>query len=139
MNSKKKHNIQFTKPAEPPFLTRLKQQAGYVEGPNVDTKKEKLPEIDDDDFQDRDDERPVVVVMNEGDLTEQEAYVHVKIQEAQKEVAKAELSQKIIFKRKKNPEDLGSAECSNPKEVKKKKSSKPPMRHVLSFNDEEDE
>jgi len=145
MNSKKKkHNILFTKPAEPAFLTRLKQQAGYVEGPSVDTKKEQLPELEDEDCEDREDEKPVVVVMNEGDLTEEEASLLVKVQEAQKEAekvakAKADLSQRIIFKRKKNTDDSGSTESSNPKEVKKKKSSKKPAKSVLSFNDDEEE
>lgn len=38
MYSKKKHNIDYVKPEEPAFITRLKAQAGYVEGPSVDTK-----------------------------------------------------------------------------------------------------
>jgi hypothetical protein len=38
MYSKKKHNINYIKPSEPAFITKLKQQAGYVEGPSVDTK-----------------------------------------------------------------------------------------------------
>lgn len=41
MYSKKKHNINFTKPAEPAFITRMKQAAGFVEGPSVDTKVNK--------------------------------------------------------------------------------------------------
>lgn len=38
MNSKKKHNINYVQPAEPAFITRMKIAAGYVEGPNVETK-----------------------------------------------------------------------------------------------------
>lgn len=33
-----KRNITYTKPEEPEFLKKLKQQAGYQEGPTVDTK-----------------------------------------------------------------------------------------------------
>lgn len=34
----KKHNVAYIKPREPEFLARLKQEAGYIEGPTVDTK-----------------------------------------------------------------------------------------------------
>lgn len=36
--SRKKHNISYIKPEEPAFLRRLKEEAGFVEGPTVDTK-----------------------------------------------------------------------------------------------------
>lgn len=44
-----------------------------------------MPELEDEDFEDRDDEKPVVVVMKEGDMTEEEASVHVKVQEILKQ------------------------------------------------------
>ena len=77
-NFKKKHNINYIKPTEPAFITRLKKEAGFIEGPNVDTKKEKLPAFDADDFEEKEDEKPVVVVMNDGDLTAEEADFHSK-------------------------------------------------------------
>lgn len=36
--SRKKHSVAFIKPDEPKFLRDLKIQAGYKEGPTVDTK-----------------------------------------------------------------------------------------------------
>jgi len=36
--SRKKHNVSYIKPNEPKFLRELKEQAGYKEGPTVDTK-----------------------------------------------------------------------------------------------------
>lgn len=34
----KKRNVAYIKPQEPEFLARLKREAGFVEGPTVDTK-----------------------------------------------------------------------------------------------------
>jgi hypothetical protein len=34
----KRNNIQYIKPEEPAFLRRIKQEIGYQEGPDVDTK-----------------------------------------------------------------------------------------------------
>ena len=34
----KKNAVSFTKPPEPAFLRRIKEQMGYKEGPTVDTK-----------------------------------------------------------------------------------------------------
>lgn len=36
--SKRKNNITFTRPEDPSFLKRMKEQIGYKEGPSVDTK-----------------------------------------------------------------------------------------------------
>lgn len=33
-----KRNIAYVKPQDPSFLAKLKQQIGYSEGPNVETK-----------------------------------------------------------------------------------------------------
>lgn len=88
-----KRNITYVKPEEPSFLRRIKEQVGYKEGPTVDTKvgctkntppnpvltsrtpfqREDLGPVEEDDLRDADDERPTVVVLNPGDLTEEEA------------------------------------------------------------------
>uniref|UniRef100_A0ABD2VWH8 DUF4604 domain-containing protein n=1 Tax=Trichogramma kaykai TaxID=54128 RepID=A0ABD2VWH8_9HYME len=141
MNSRKKHNINFTKPAEPAFITRMKKEAGYVEGPSVETKKEQLPEFNEDDFQVKDDEKPVVVVMNEGDLTAEEAKTIEKVQKQTKE-EKADLSQKIVFKRKKESSDKNkeqSKSAEETKESKRKKQKTKVTKSVLSFNEEDEE
>lgn len=36
--SKRKHNIAYIKPNEPKFLRQMKEQIGYKEGPDVNTK-----------------------------------------------------------------------------------------------------
>lgn len=36
--SKKRNQVQFTKPEDPKFLKLIKQQAGYRDGPTVDAK-----------------------------------------------------------------------------------------------------
>lgn len=40
--SKKKNSISYIKPQEPKFLRELKAQAGFKEGPNIDTKVQSL-------------------------------------------------------------------------------------------------
>lgn len=37
----KKGGVTFTKPPEPAFLRKMKEQMGFQEGPNVDTKVSK--------------------------------------------------------------------------------------------------
>ncbi|XP_011055574.1 PREDICTED: uncharacterized protein KIAA1143 homolog isoform X2 [Acromyrmex echinatior] len=71
--SRKKHNVSYIKPNEPKFLRELKEQIGYKEGPTVDTKREVLPKVSDDEREELADEQPVVVVLNSGDLTAEEA------------------------------------------------------------------
>ncbi|KAJ8919867.1 hypothetical protein NQ315_006396 [Exocentrus adspersus] len=68
-----KRHVAYIKPNEPSFLKRLKQEAGYKEGPTVDTKRENLSGVADEDLQDTEDEQPTVVVLKSGDLTAEEA------------------------------------------------------------------
>ncbi|CAH0547218.1 unnamed protein product [Brassicogethes aeneus] len=68
-----KRNIAYVKPEEPSFLKKLKEQAGYVEGPTIETKREELGLVRDEDFEDNHEELPTVVVLKEGDLTAEEA------------------------------------------------------------------
>ncbi|XP_076325499.1 uncharacterized protein KIAA1143 homolog [Tachypleus tridentatus] len=67
-----KRNITYNKPAEPSFLKKLKERIGYQEGPSIETKKQLLP-VDDTSDEERDDEKPLVVVLEKGDLTYEEA------------------------------------------------------------------
>ncbi|GBN83570.1 hypothetical protein AVEN_216928-1 [Araneus ventricosus] len=67
-----KRSISYTKPPEPSFIKKMKDAIGYQEPDTVETKRETLP-FQDDDQEERDDEMPVVVVLNEGDLTEEQA------------------------------------------------------------------
>ncbi|XP_053182777.1 uncharacterized protein KIAA1143 homolog [Scomber japonicus] len=70
--NKKVSGVSWVKPAEPSFLKKFKNDVGYKEGPNVDTKRQVMPTLDDDSGSDRDDELPQIVVLKDGDLTTEE-------------------------------------------------------------------
>ncbi|XP_062278582.1 uncharacterized protein KIAA1143 homolog [Scomber scombrus] len=70
--NKKVSGVSWVKPAEPSFLKKFKNDVGYKEGPNVDTKRQEMPTLDDDSGSDRDDELPQIVVLKDGDLTTEE-------------------------------------------------------------------
>ncbi|XP_067002621.2 uncharacterized protein KIAA1143 homolog isoform X3 [Anabrus simplex] len=76
-----KRNVSYIKPQEPEFLKRLKQEAGYVEKDTIETKKQVLPLAEDNE--DKEEDQPVVVVLNPGDISAEEAE---KIRAKQKEV-----------------------------------------------------
>ncbi|XP_061574164.1 uncharacterized protein KIAA1143 homolog [Cololabis saira] len=72
MSKSKASGVAWVKPAEPTFLKKFKSDVGYKEGPNVDTKRQLMPTLDDDSGSDREDELPQVVVLKSGDLTAEE-------------------------------------------------------------------
>uniref|UniRef100_A0A1A7YC81 KIAA1143 n=1 Tax=Iconisemion striatum TaxID=60296 RepID=A0A1A7YC81_9TELE len=72
MNKNRSSGVSWVKPAEPSFLTKFKSDVGFKEGPNVDTKRQVMPDLDDDSGSDREDELPQVVVLKSGDLTAEE-------------------------------------------------------------------
>ncbi|XP_030605621.1 uncharacterized protein KIAA1143 homolog [Archocentrus centrarchus] len=73
MNKNKASGVAWVKPAEPSFLKKFKNDVGFKEGPNVDTKRQVMPTLDDDSGSDKEDELPQVVVLKSGDLTADEA------------------------------------------------------------------
>ncbi|XP_025425261.1 uncharacterized protein KIAA1143 homolog isoform X2 [Sipha flava] len=125
----KRNNIAYIKPREPSFLTKLKQEANYKEGPTVDSKRSNLPTYEEDESYD--DDNPTVVVLNEGDLTSDEA-LKEKLAKEQDNNSPADLSKRIIFKRpaKSTPQ----SEEKHRVNKKKKRTEK----LVLSFDDEEE-
>ncbi|XP_051163350.1 uncharacterized protein KIAA1143 homolog [Leptopilina boulardi] len=133
--SRKKHSVAFIKPDEPKFLRDLKIQAGYKEGPTVDTKRAELPEATEEDFEDREEEKPVVVVLNTGDLTAEEANAFQKQKEEEEANAPADLSKPIIFRKIKSS-SKESNETDSPVIKKPKKEQK---KIILSFNDDDEE
>ncbi|XP_061677206.1 uncharacterized protein KIAA1143 homolog [Syngnathoides biaculeatus] len=72
MNKSKVNGVSWVKTAEPSFLKKFKNDVGYKQGPTVDTKRQKMPALDDDNGSDREDELPQVVVLKDGDLTSEE-------------------------------------------------------------------
>lgn len=136
---KRGSNINFNKPSEPAFLKRFKDQVGYKE--RVTSIDDKFPSANEagrvteiEDREDRDDEKPVVVVLNDGDLTAAEAENEAKSQES---TAPDLETTKIMFKK---PTKRSAEEKEEPLEVKKSKTkSKKQAKNLLSFDDEEEE
>ncbi|XP_034940269.1 uncharacterized protein KIAA1143 homolog [Chelonus insularis] len=140
--SRKKHNVSYTKPEEPKFLQEIKAQIGYKEGPTVETKREALSEGEEDDCQDRLEEKPVVVVLNDGDLTAEEVDAILKKKEDEEANTPADLSKRIIFNRKIKSSEISETDVSTieePRKKKIKKSKESKTKIVLSFNDDDDE
>lgn len=130
-----KRNVAYIKPQEPEFLRRLKEQVGYKEGPTVDTKREQLPQLTNEDVEDRAEDAPVVVVVNPGDLTEEEAEKYKKAKEEEVENLPARLDERIIFKpRAKRP----NTDSDKPSKKVKSKSAASSTK-LLSFDSDEKE
>merc|ERR1712018_103917 len=80
-------HINFHKPSDPSFLKAFKEKVGYKE--KVTTIDDKFPSTTEagravaefEDREDRDDEKPVVVVLGDGDLTAAEAETEMKAQD----------------------------------------------------------
>ncbi|XP_075229245.1 uncharacterized protein KIAA1143 homolog [Lycorma delicatula] len=114
-----KRTVAYIKPQEPSFLTKLKQQAGYKEGPTVDTKRESLPQLNDEDFEDKDEDQPTVVVLKPGDLTAEQANEIKK--QLDEESGPARLNERIVFRKPSKNKNLD--EGVNSSESKKRSSS----------------
>lgn len=148
----KRNNITYVKPQEPSFLAKLKAEIGYKEGPTVDTKRQKLEDLDQDqeDYDsseerpEREDEKPQIVVLSRGDLTADE--VALEQQRIAKEEAErpADLNQPIVFKQRvKQPkietEDKTDKSKSKKSSDKRKKSKASSSNSKLSFNEDEED
>ncbi|KAL5292223.1 KIAA1143 family protein [Megaselia abdita] len=141
----KKHQIAYTKPTEPAFLTEFKKRAGFIEADTVETKRQKIENFSDSDSDQEDykrqDEKPEVVVLNPGDLTAEEASreeARIKREENEK---KADLNQKVVFKSKsKNQSGSSTSTDDKVKGDKKKSKKQKETKSKLSFDEEaEDE
>ncbi|XP_063308180.1 uncharacterized protein KIAA1143 homolog [Pelobates fuscus] len=149
----KRNQVSYVKPAEPTFLAKFKKDVGFKAGPTVDTKRQELPVFgDEDDGSDKEDEKPQVVVLRKGDLSEEEV---MKIKQQIKGTSKDEESSpadgKILFKKpvKRSSGDKfsginsSSSKKQKPEESKdlSSKSSQKQVRNssLLSFDDGEDE
>ncbi|XP_006116474.1 uncharacterized protein KIAA1143 homolog isoform X1 [Pelodiscus sinensis] len=154
----KKTQVSYVRPAEPAFLSRLKREVGYREGPTVETKREQLPapEEDDESGSDKDDEQPQVVVLKKGDLTPEEV---MKIKQEIKNESKSDeepepADGKIVFRKPSKRSSEGKFSGLTASSSKKKKESKKikedstsPLNaakqiknsSLLSFDDEEND
>ncbi|KAJ2949848.1 hypothetical protein O0L34_g11164 [Tuta absoluta] len=131
----KKRNVSFIKPEDPEFLKVLKRQAGY------DDKNHKFDELqnaESDFVDDEDSEQPQVVVLKPGDLTAKEAEEEKKRLEKEKAEAKADLTQRVIFKAK----SKATEPETNKRKVtdeKNKSSKEKRSKQLLSFGDDEED
>ncbi|XP_066907436.1 uncharacterized protein KIAA1143 homolog [Halyomorpha halys] len=112
-----KRNVAYIKPKEPAFLARLKEQVGFKEGPTVDTKREALPEYNSDDSE-GEDQQPVIVVVNPGDLSAEEVAEAKRVTEE----APADLDKRVVFKKPVKKRGAEEDSGSNSKQQKSGKS-----------------
>lgn len=148
-----KRNIAYIKPKDPSFLAKLKAEIGYKEGPTVDTKRQKLQDDDVDcdsseessQRPEREDEQPQVVVLEAGDLTEEEVDRERQRIAREEAEAPADLKKRIIFKKKSHTEQHSGTAAKNSANENKKKKKKKNNRnlqfssHKLSFSEKDDE
>lgn len=140
----KRGGVQFSRPQEPSFLRKIKEQVGYKD-PKEDVNAKRIPNQDglDHDQEEQDEEKPTVVVLNEGDLTAEEA--ENLNQKSEKELEESGPKDgRILFKKpvKRKPDDNNVENVTQDKcdiKSKKKKKEKPTNHNLLSFNDEEED
>jgi len=136
-----KGKVGFSKPPEPKFIRDLKAKVGYREPVGLDAK---MGGGDGDldgleDREDRDDERPTIVVLKKGDLTEEE------VENVKQELTVDDKSEevpsdgRIMFKKpsKRENSDKDSSKESDIKSKKKKKAEK--ASSLLSFDEDEED
>lgn len=139
--SNRKRNVAFIKPQDPSFLQKLKAEIGYKEGPDIDAKRQKVEENRNDysseEEVEREEEKPQVVVLQEGDLTAEEV---AEVEKVEREKP-ADLNQRVIFKSKRKIIDDTTIKLPTDKENKKKSKEKKSkdLKNKLSFNDAEEE
>ena len=145
-----KNKLEYVKQQEPKFLREFKSRTNFKEGPTIETKKLKTEVKStekDVDEEDREDEKPVVCVLKDGDLTEEE-YEQYRKSDREQDGNDALLSEgKIVFKKptkRTNEDSFKDSSASSRKKVKEKetktskKSRKLDSKNLLSFGDEED-
>ncbi|KAL3859964.1 hypothetical protein ACJMK2_010142 [Sinanodonta woodiana] len=147
-----KRNVTFTQD-EPAFIKKFKEKVGYKEGPTTDTKRQELQFDSDDDCEEQDDEKPVVVTLKKGDLTAEEAEaIQKKIDSQKKDTEDSDeppADGKIIFhkpvKRSSDHEsDMHATTIKKQKEEKKNtletsETKKVKDSKLLSFNEDDDD
>ncbi|KAK6184199.1 hypothetical protein SNE40_006713 [Patella caerulea] len=144
------NKVSYVENDEPSFIKRFKERIGYKEGPNVETKRE-LPDFNDEDEEstgNKDDEKPTVVVLKNGDLTSEEAE-QLQLQ-IDKEEPAHNIGDKIVFKqpKKRQAEEEGddsgeqvkkSGKTKGSKNKQKSKEKKQKKNNLLSFDEEEED
>lgn len=140
-----KDKLEYVKQQKPKFLREFMSRANFKEGPTIETKKQQGQQII-EEREERDDEKPVICALKEGDLTEQDYEKYLADRE-EEHVDPENDGNKITFKKpaKRKSEERVKSAASLSKKVKKdkekttKKAEKVDNKSLLSFdNDEED-
>uniref|UniRef100_A0A8C5CQ24 Zgc:77056 n=1 Tax=Gadus morhua TaxID=8049 RepID=A0A8C5CQ24_GADMO len=126
-------DISWVKPTEPSFLKKFKSDVGYKEGPNVDTKRQAMPTLDDDSGSDREDELPQVVVLKKGDLSADEVK-HIKGDGASEKEDEPPADGKIVFKKPAKRSSTDKYQGITASSSKKKKSHVFPTEIKVKVN-----
>ncbi|CAM1292675.1 KIAA1143 (predicted) [Pycnogonum litorale] len=130
-----KRNVSFIKPKDPSFLKKLKVKVGYQPGPDINTKKE-VHDFDDDDREDDNDENPTVVVLKEGDLSQNEVDEIIKTDKVGEETLK---EGKLLFRKPdKDSSKVGGKKSAGKTRKKESNMEKVKNKRLLSFDEEED-
>ncbi|KAH9490964.1 hypothetical protein Btru_032357 [Bulinus truncatus] len=142
-----RHGVNYVKNEDPSFIKQLKERVGHTEGPTVDTKRnlnESDDDGDDDDIPEKEDEKPVIVVLREGDLSAEEVAKEQNLIDE----GPARLSEKITFKKPSKRSQETSDSTTESSSGKKSKDSKPKKEStakktknnsLLSFEEEDDD
>lgn len=139
-----KAKVGFSKPPEPKFIRELKAKVGYKEPVGIEAKMRGgegeggfSGEVE--DREDRDDEKPTIVVMKEGDLTEEEVngekQAESKVKETE-EVEEIPTDGRIMFKK---PTKRDNSDKDSDSDIKHKKKKKDKKSSLLSFDEDEDD
>ncbi|XP_005105734.1 uncharacterized protein KIAA1143 homolog [Aplysia californica] len=138
--------VQYVQNEEPSFIRQFKEKVGHKDGPDVNTKRQ-IPNFSDDEdeenVEEKEDEKPMVVVLKEGDLTAEEATSELK----QIDEGPARLDEKITFKKPvkrtkeaaQDDEEEGKTEDIKKKKPSKDSKKKKENKSLLSFGDDEEE
>merc|ERR1712141_578179 len=127
------------KQQEPKFLRDFKARTNFKEGANVETKRQKneVKQIEDDDREDREDEKPVICVLKDGDLTEEDYKDYNKHKKEQEGDNASHSEEKIMFKKPVKRTNEGSfKDPKTPlnKKAKGKETKSLKSKNLLSFN-----
>ncbi|KAI0217883.1 hypothetical protein LSAT2_030344 [Lamellibrachia satsuma] len=145
-----KRNISYTQQDEPAFLKRFKEKIGYKEGPDINAKRYVGPPDDSgSDGEERDDEKPVIVVLRKGDLDADEvAQIEGVGNKEQSAGTNEEAGGRIIFKKPKKTTSESNSELKTSSSLKsnskdhtsdsKNKTKTLTNTKLLSFTEEED-
>lgn len=148
--------VACAKPADPPFIQKIKEKIGWKAEPTIESKREQLPDNDSDpEFDEPDEEKPTVVVLKAGDLNAEEA------DEAQKEadlndrtpgrykyrkptgksgesaIKLSSVKRSSSADREEDAKRKQGSEAAEEKEIKNRPATA--TRNLLSFGDDEDE